>query len=203
MLFYLSPHWRSRALWRMFEDIWGFNRFARMRIFVQCLLSTSIILGWVIAMLSSYEQSLNVHVQVSALSDPRSSFFVSLKKPHNAVSTKTLSRWTCNLLQAAGVDTDIFKSHATRSAASAMFSRSLSAVEICKLADWSTTSGVFKKFYQRYLWGYSLYSCVVSHTMVLIYMKWMLSKLTMVLINCLGFLPLAWGKTSLCILSIV
>ena len=32
---------------------------------------------------------LNVHVQVSALSDPRSSLFVSLKKPHNAVSTKT------------------------------------------------------------------------------------------------------------------
>ena len=85
-------------------------------------------------------------------------------------------------LQAAGVNTDTFILHATRSAASS------------------------RNFYQRYLWGHLSYLFVVSLTMVpisMFFMKWMLYKLTMVLINCLGFLPLAWGKTPLCILSIV
>ena len=66
------------------------------------------------------------------------------------VSSQTLARWATDLLSDAGVDTEIFKAHSTRAAASNLHSRSLSSIQICKLADWSTTSGVYQKFYLRY-----------------------------------------------------
>ena len=91
-------------------------------------------------------------LQVSLLkADDRSSLFVSFRKPHNVVTSKTLSRWVCSLLADAGVDTTLFQSHATRSAAGAFLSNSLSSIQLCKIADWSSTSGTYEKFYQRYL----------------------------------------------------
>jgi len=79
------------------------------------------------------------------------SFFVSLQKPHSGVTSQTLARWTTELLTAAGIDTSIFSPHATRSAAGALLSRKLTSVQICKLADWSTSSGVYEKFYNLYV----------------------------------------------------
>ena len=90
-------------------------------------------------------------LQVSVLKADRSSYFVSFKKPYNVVTAKTLSRWICTLLSASGVDTSEFQSHATRSAAGVLLSKSMSSVQLCKLADWSLTSGTYEKFYQRYL----------------------------------------------------
>ena len=81
----------------------------------------------------------------------RSTFFVSQRKPHNNVSPKTLSRWTADLLTEAGIDTSEFQPHATRSAAGVLLSKSLSSIELCKLADWSTVSGTYETFYKRYL----------------------------------------------------
>lgn len=89
--------------------------------------------------------------RVSLLKADRSSLFVSYKKPHSVVTAKTLSRWTCDLLSAAGVDTTLFQSHATRSAAGVLLSKTLSSIQLCKLANWSSTSGVYEKFYKRYL----------------------------------------------------
>ena len=92
-------------------------------------------------------------MQVSLLNTDRTAFFVSHKPPYHVVKTKTLSRWMSELLTAAGVDTSIFKPHSTRAAAGNYLRKSLSSTELCKLADWSTTSGVYQQFYQQYLWS--------------------------------------------------
>ena len=98
-------------------------------------------------------KNLIFFIQVSALNGDHVSFFVSYVKPHNCVSPKSLSRWIVTLLSSAGVDTSAFKAHSTRSAAGVLLQKSLSYVDICKLADWSTKSGVFETFYLRYLWN--------------------------------------------------
>ena len=92
----------------------------------------------------------NVIFQVSQLVPGRSTLFVSYCKPHAAVTSKTMSRWVVTLLSAAGVDTSIFKAHASRSAASCFHAKQLSSIDIIKLGDWSASSDVFRKFYERY-----------------------------------------------------
>ena len=81
----------------------------------------------------------------------RSALFVSYCRPHSAVTSKTLSRWTVTLLEAAGVNVNVFKAHASRAAASCFHTRQLSSTEIVKLGDWSTSSNVYRKFYERYI----------------------------------------------------
>ena len=61
-----------------------------------------------------------------------------------------MSRWIVDLLRIAGVDTSVFKAHASRSAASCFHAKQLSSIDIIKLGDWSASSNVFKKFYERY-----------------------------------------------------
>ena len=56
-----------------------------------------------------------------------------------------------DILSDSGVDTAVYKAHATRSAAGAHLSKTLNVQQICQLADWSTTSGTYEKFYLRYL----------------------------------------------------
>ena len=90
-------------------------------------------------------------VQVSTLNPDRKAFFVSYCTPFACVSTQTLTRWTLSTLQAADVDTNVWKSHAIRSASVLHHRRSLSVLQIHRLADWSTASGVFKTFYEKYL----------------------------------------------------
>ena len=80
-------------------------------------------------------------------------FFVSFVKPHMSVKPCTLAHWLKQVMLAAGIDISMFSSHATRST-SAAFMRdhlSYSVKEICAVANWSTKSGVFKKFYDRYV----------------------------------------------------
>ena len=63
-----------------------------------------------------YRKIIHGILQVSQLVPGRSTLFVSYCKPHAQVTSKTLSRWVVTLLSAAGVDTSIFKAHASRSA---------------------------------------------------------------------------------------
>ena len=78
----------------------------------------------------------------------RSAFFVSFRKPHSVVTAKTMARWICTLLTSSGVDTSEFQSHATRSAAGVLLSKAMNSIQLCKMADWSVTSGTYEKFYQ-------------------------------------------------------
>ena len=73
-------------------------------------------------------------------------------KPHSGVTAKTMAVWVTKLLAAAGVNTDNFKQHSSRSAAAAFHreERHLTVQQIVKLGDWSTLSGVYNTFYRRY-----------------------------------------------------
>jgi len=79
-------------------------------------------------------------------------FFVSFVTPFKSVTSRTLARWLKTVLEDASVDTSVWDPHALRSASSAHHkSRNLDLGQICRLADWSTSSGVFKKFYDLYV----------------------------------------------------
>ena len=91
-------------------------------------------------------------VQV-AVNRNHENLFLSLRPPHAPVGSKTLARWLTELLTLAGINTAAFQQHATRSASAAYHrsERMLSIKEICQLADWSETSGVYELFYQRFV----------------------------------------------------
>lgn len=75
--------------------------------------------------------------------------FVSFQKPHKAIGTNSVGRWIKEVLKKAGIDTEIFKAHSTRTAAtSAAKFNSVPIDEILKTAGWSNEN-VFTKFYDK------------------------------------------------------
>ena len=79
--------------------------------------------------------------------------FLTLNPPYMPVGSATLSRWLRDLLCLSGVDVGAFAPHSTRSASASYHKteNNLSAAQICKLADWSNSSGVYKLFYERFV----------------------------------------------------
>jgi len=76
--------------------------------------------------------------------------FLSLEKPHCAVSKQTVSRWLVWILKEAGVNVDIFKSHSYRHCSvSRAATRGIDTDTIYKCAGWSLASTTFAKFYNR------------------------------------------------------
>jgi hypothetical protein len=64
-----------------------------------------------------------------------------------------IARWLKELLHDAGIDTDAFKAHSTRSAASsAAKSAGMTTADLLKLAGWSRTS-TFERFYHKPITG--------------------------------------------------
>ena len=75
--------------------------------------------------------------------------FLSILSPHKPITSSTLSRWIKCILKDSGIDTSTFKGHSTRSAAtSAARNKSVSVMDIMKVADWSN-SNTFTKFYYK------------------------------------------------------
>ena len=75
--------------------------------------------------------------------------FLSYKKPFKQISTPTISRWLKNVMSAAGIDTNVFSAHSTRSACtSKAFGHGLSIKQITDRANWSGAT-TFLKFYRR------------------------------------------------------
>lgn len=76
--------------------------------------------------------------------------FLTLRKPVRVASKQTLGRWVKDVLQAAGIDTSIFKPHSTRHAASSTAHRlGISIDTIRQSAGWTAGSTVFARFYNR------------------------------------------------------
>ena len=92
-------------------------------------------------------------LQVSSIRGDKVSFFVSYVKPHKSVTARTLARWMQQTLTKAGVNPEIWAPHSVRAAASSHHStaQQLDLGQICRLADWSMASGVYVKFYKRYV----------------------------------------------------
>lgn len=75
--------------------------------------------------------------------------FISFSKPFEPVTAQTISRWIRVVLKEAGINTEMFKAHSTRSASvSAAFQKQLPIESILKTAGWSNAS-VFAKYYNK------------------------------------------------------
>jgi len=84
--------------------------------------------------------------------DLRSSddLFVSFSAPYKPVSSQTLSRWLKFILEAAKIDTSVFKGHSFRHAStSKAASRGVDMNVIFSCAGWSDNSKVFAKYYNK------------------------------------------------------
>ena len=78
-----------------------------------------------------------------------SQLLISFQKPFEAVSKQTISRWIKSVMFEAGIDTEIFKSHSTRSAVCSKAKASYVPIEnILETAGWSNAR-TFKKFYDK------------------------------------------------------
>ena len=75
--------------------------------------------------------------------------FLSFNQPHNEISRTTIARWLCDVIQAAGIDSSVFKAHSTRAASTSSAAKNnLPLADILKMGDWSSPS-TFQKFYYK------------------------------------------------------
>ena len=78
-----------------------------------------------------------------------SHLFLAPLQPHQRVTKSTLSRWVKLTLAKAGINTDIYSAHSTRSAStSAAAAASVDITTIMRAASW-TRAQTFQRFYRR------------------------------------------------------
>ncbi|KAJ8046635.1 hypothetical protein HOLleu_05379 [Holothuria leucospilota] len=74
---------------------------------------------------------------------------ISYKKPFNRVTAQTGSRWLKEVMNAAGINTDVYKAHSTRAAATSSAStRAVSIQDIMAQAGWSNER-TFRTYYKK------------------------------------------------------
>ena len=75
--------------------------------------------------------------------------FITSRKPFRRARPATIGHWIKDTLRAAGVDTERFPAHSTRSASTSQASmKGVPIAEIVKAANWSSSS-TFERFYHR------------------------------------------------------
>lgn len=75
--------------------------------------------------------------------------FIFFKKPHNTVTTQTLSRWIKNVLETSGIDISCFSAYSTRHAATSQNRDGVNIDIVLKTAGWTQKSNTFARFYKR------------------------------------------------------
>lgn len=95
-------------------------------------------------------QTLNTYLDRTKLTRGEcTKLFISVKAPHKAVLTCTISKWIKSTLAAAGIDITVFTAHSTRSASSSLAkAKGLPVSAITKAAGWSN-SKTFAKHYNK------------------------------------------------------
>ena len=79
----------------------------------------------------------------------KSQLLLSFIKPHDEVSSSTVSRWITETLKLSGIDINTFKGHSTRSASSSKAgSAGLSVSDILSRGSWSQES-TWQRFYNK------------------------------------------------------
>lgn len=85
-------------------------------------------------------------------------------RPHGPASKDTIARWIKQVLSEAGIDTNVFKAHSTRSAStSAAKSAAVPIQDILGAAGWSSDS-VFGKYYNKPIQENSSYAEAILQT---------------------------------------
>ena len=101
-----------------------------------------------ICLVHTLEHYLSVTQNLRPVTEER--LFLSFKKPHKNVTAETISRWAQRTMETAGLDTNIFKNHSTRSATvSAVKKNGICDAIIMKTVGWRNAA-VFGKFYDKY-----------------------------------------------------
>lgn len=78
-----------------------------------------------------------------------SALLISIRKPYKAVGAATIGRWIREVLTQAGVDTETFSAHSTRSASTtAAKKQGVSTRDIMNMAGWSRQS-TFETYYHK------------------------------------------------------
>ena len=81
--------------------------------------------------------------------NPKTTLFLSWIGKHDQVTSSTIARWLKTCLQEAGINTEVFKPHSIRGAASSKAAWSgVTISDILQAADWSSEA-TFQKFYYR------------------------------------------------------
>ena len=91
--------------------------------------------------------TLNEYIKRTKILRNSTKLFVSYCKPHEPVGKDTISRWVRTMLCMAGVNTELFKAHSTRAAATSTANvKHIPITSIMKAAHWSNDC-TFRKFY--------------------------------------------------------
>ena len=78
--------------------------------------------------------------------------FLSYHRPYKPVKPCSIARWIKKFIGSAGISTEIFKAHSTRSASTTKArNQGVSIADIQNMADWSSTSSTFRRFYYKLL----------------------------------------------------
>ena len=76
---------------------------------------------------------------------------VSYMAPHTKVSRDTIARWIKSAMTQSGINTELFKAHSTRAAATSKAARAATPInDILKAGGWAS-AGTFAKFYHKKL----------------------------------------------------
>lgn len=79
----------------------------------------------------------------------KTQLLISYQKPHNSITSQTLSRWIRTVMERSGIDTRVYKPHSTRSAAtSKAIGLKVPIEEVLKKGGWSN-SLTFAKYYKK------------------------------------------------------
>ena len=86
--------------------------------------------------------------QVASLGSPKP-VFVTSRKPFRRARAGTIGHWIKDLLNTAGVNTEVFSAHSTRSASTSYAaSKGVPINDILKAANWSSET-TFEQYYHR------------------------------------------------------
>lgn len=73
--------------------------------------------------------------------------FISFQKPHNGVTSQSISRWICDCIHSAGIPST-FTAHSTRAASSSKAASRTDIDTVLKAAGWSSAN-TFARFYKK------------------------------------------------------
>ena len=89
--------------------------------------------------------------------------FLSCHRPYKPVKPCSIARWIKKFIGSAGINTEIFKAHSTRSASTTKArNQSVSIADIQNMADWSSTSSTFRRFYYKPLFDSNYAQAVLT-----------------------------------------
>ena len=74
---------------------------------------------------------------------------LSFQKPHKAISVDTVRRYLLTVLDLAGIDTNIYKPHSTRAAATSKAKSKNVPIDLILQAGMWTNETTFSKFYDK------------------------------------------------------